>query len=52
MTYATERNLEKNYTRHSLVGLKGEKNNSQIIEDILSLRTKKANLLGYKVGQN
>ena len=26
----------------------GENNNSQIIEEILSLRTKQANLLGYK----
>jgi len=49
MTYATERNLrEKLYKAFVSRASKGEKNNSQIIEDILSLRTIQANLLGYK----
>ena len=49
MTYATERNLrEKLYKAFVSRASQGEKNNSQIIEDILSLRTKQANLLGYK----
>ena len=49
MTYATNRDLrEKLYKAFVGRASQGEKNNSQIIEDILSLRTKQANLLGYK----
>ena len=49
MTYATDRNLrEKLYKAFVGRASQGENNNSQIIEEILSLRTKKANLLGYK----
>jgi len=49
MTYATDRNLrERLYKAFVGRASQGEKNNSQIIEEILSLRTKKANLLGYK----
>ena len=49
MTYAKDRNLREQLYK-SFVGRasQGEKNNSQIIEEILSLRTKQANLLGYK----
>ncbi len=48
MTYANDRSLrEKLYKAFVSRASKGEKNNSQIIEDILSLRTKKAKLLGY-----
>ncbi|ABB49654.1 oligopeptidase A, Metallo peptidase, MEROPS family M03A [Prochlorococcus marinus str. MIT 9312] len=49
MTYATDRKLrEKLYKAFVSRASDGEKNNSQIIEEILSLRTKQANLLGYK----
>ena len=49
MTYATDRNLrEKLYKAFVGRASQGEQNNSQIIEDILSLRSKQANLLGYK----
>ena len=49
MTYATDRNLrEKLYKAFVSRASQGDKNNSQIIEEILSLRTKQANLLGYK----
>jgi len=49
MTYATDRSLrEKLYKAFVGRASHGEKNNSQIIEEILSLRTKKAKLLGYK----
>jgi len=49
MTYATDRNLrEKLYKAFVGRASQGENNNSQIIEEILSLRTKQANLLGYK----
>jgi len=49
MTYATDRNLrEKLYKSFVGRASQGEKDNSQIIEEILSLRTKQANLLGYK----
>ncbi len=49
MTYANDRNLrEKLYKAFVSRASHGEKNNSQIIEEILSLRTKKAKLLGYE----
>jgi len=49
MTSATDRNLrEKLYKAFVGRASQGEKNNSQIIEEILSLRAKQANLLGYK----
>ncbi len=49
MTYANDRNLrEKLYKAFVSRASYGEKNNSQIIEEILSLRTKKAKLLGYE----
>ena len=49
MTYANDRNLrEKLYKAFVSRASQGEKNNSQIIEEILSLRTQQANLLGYK----
>ncbi len=49
MTYANDRNLrEKLYKAFVSRASYGEKNNSQIIEEILSLRTKQAKLLGYE----
>ena len=49
MTYAKDRSLrEKLYKTFVGRASQGEKNNSQIIEKILSLRTKQAYLLGYK----
>ncbi len=49
MTYANDRNLrEKLYKAFVSRASHGEKNNSQIIEEILSLRTKQAKLLGYE----
>ena len=49
MTYANDRNLrEKLYKSYVSRASQGEKNNSQIIEEILTLRTRQANLLGYK----
>ncbi len=49
MTYANDRNLrEKLYKAFVSRASEGEKNNSQIIEEILSLRTKQAKLLGYE----
>ena len=49
MTYAKDRSLrEKLYKSFVGRASQGEKNNSQIIEEILSLRTKQAHLLGYK----
>ncbi len=49
MTYASDRKLrEKLYKAFVGRASQGDKNNSQIIEEILSLRTKQANLLGYK----
>ena len=49
MTYAKDRSLrEKLYKTFVGRASQGEKNNSQIIEEILSLRTKQANILGYK----
>jgi len=49
MTYAKDRSLrEKLYKVFVGRASQGEKNNSQIIEEILSLRTKQAHLLGYK----
>ncbi len=49
MTYAHDRNLrEKLYKAFVSRASHGEKNNSQIIEEILSLRTKQAKLLGYE----
>ena len=49
MTYATDRDLrEKLYKAFVGRASQGAQNNSQIIEDILSLRTKQANLLGYR----
>jgi len=49
MTYASARNLRKTLYKTDVGrASQGEKNNSQIIDEILSLRTKKANLLGYK----
>ena len=49
MTYAKDRSLrEKLYKTFVGRASQGEKNNSQIIEEILSLRTKQAHLLGYK----
>ena len=49
MTYANDRNLrEKLYKAFVSRASHGEKNNSQIIEEILSLRTRQANLLGYE----
>ncbi|CAE19052.1 Peptidase family M3 [Prochlorococcus marinus subsp. pastoris str. CCMP1986] len=49
MTYASDRNLrEKLYKAFVSRASHGEKNNSQIIEEILSLRTKQAKLLGYE----
>ncbi len=49
MTYANDRNLrEKLYKAFVSRASYGEKNNSHIIEEILSLRTKQAKLLGYK----
>ncbi len=49
MTYANDRNLrEKLYKAFVSRASDGEKNNSQIIEEILSLRTKQAKLLGYE----
>ena len=49
MTYANDRSLrEILYKAFVSRASKGEKNNSQIIEDILHLRTKQANLLGYE----
>ncbi|MBO8204170.1 M3 family metallopeptidase [Prochlorococcus marinus] len=49
MTYATDRKLrEKLYKSFVNRASQGEKNNSQIIEEILFLRTKQAHLLGYK----
>ena len=49
MTYANDRTLrEKLYKAFVSRASDGEKNNSQIIEEILSLRTKQAKLLGYE----
>ena len=49
MTYANDRNLrEKLYKAFVSRASYGEKNNSHIIEEILSLRTKQAKLLGYE----
>ena len=49
MTYANDRCLrEKLYKSFVSRASQGEKNNTQIIEEILSLRTKQANLLGYE----
>ena len=49
MTYAKDRSLrEKLYKVFVGRASQGEKNNSPIIEEILSLRTKQAHLLGYK----
>ncbi len=49
MTYANDRNLrEKLYKAFISRASHGETNNSQIIEEILSLRTKQAKLLGYE----
>ncbi len=49
MTYAKDRNLrEKLYKAFVSRASNGEKNNSLIIEEILSLRTKQAKLLGYE----
>ncbi len=49
MTYANDRTLrEKLYKAFVSRASYGEKNNSQIIEEILSLRTKQAKLLGYE----
>ena len=49
MTYANDRNLrEKLYKAFVSRASYGEKNNSQIIEEILSIRTKQAKLLGYE----
>ncbi len=49
MTYANNRNLrEKLYKAFVSRASHGEKNNSQIIQEILSLRTKQAKLLGYE----
>ena len=49
MTYANDRNLrEKLYKAFVSRASHGEKNNSHIIEEILSLRTKQAKLLGYE----
>ncbi len=49
MTYANNRNLrEKLYKAFVSRASHGEKNNSHIIEEILSLRTKQAKLLGYE----
>ncbi len=49
MTYAKDRSLrEKLYKVFVSRASQGEKNNSPIIEEILSLRTKQAHLLGYK----
>ncbi len=49
MTYAKDRSLrEKLYKAFVGRASQGNENNSQIIEEILSLRTKQANLLGYK----
>ena len=49
MTYAKDRSLrEKLYKTFVGRASQGEKSNSQIIEEILSLRTKQAHLLGYK----
>ena len=49
MTYGNDRSLrEKLYKSFVGRASQGEKNNSLIIEEILSLRTKQANLLGYE----
>ena len=49
MTYAKDRSLrEKLYKSFVGRASQGKQNNSQIIEEILSLRTKQAHLLGYK----
>ncbi len=49
MTYAKDRSLrEKLYKSFVGRASQGKENNSQIIEEILSLRTKQAHLLGYK----
>ncbi len=49
MTYANNRNLrERLYKAFVSRASHGEKNNTQIIEEILSLRTQQAKLLGYK----
>ncbi len=49
MTYAKNRNLrERLYKAFVSRASDGEKNNSQIIEEIISLRTKQAKLLGYE----
>ncbi len=49
MTYANDRNLRETlYKAFVSRASHGEKNNSQIIEEILSLRTKQAKLLGYE----
>ena len=49
LTYANNRDLrEKLYKSFVSRASQGDKNNSQIIEEILSLRTQQANLLGYK----
>ncbi len=49
MTYANDRSLrEKLYKAFVSRASQGENNNSQIIEDIISLRTKQAKLLGYE----
>ena len=49
MTYANDRNLrEKLYKAFVSRASHGENNNSQIIEEILTLRTKQAKLLGYE----
>jgi len=49
MAYATDRKLrEKLYKSFVGRASHGDKNNSHIINEILSLRTKQANILGYK----
>ncbi len=49
MTYSNDRNLrEKIYKAFVSRASHGEKNNLQIIEEILTLRTKQAKLLGYE----
>ena len=49
ITYANNRNLrEKLYKSFVSRASQGEKNNAQNIEEILSLRTKQARLLGYE----
>ena len=49
MTHSTDRNLrEKLYKAFVSRASQGDKNNCQIIQEILSLRTKQANLLDYE----